>query len=167
MFNLKIVEIDSKYCDYLRQYDYRVPYNNGSKKHRPFIGVLFTIDEIEYFAPLASPKSKHLKMKNTIDFLKLKNGKLGAINFNNMIPVINYNYRIIRLNNLTDKYISLLDEQLSWINSHKLQIKYKAFKLYTLYKNNRLPYNVKSRCCNYALLEEKCAEYIKKLDKQV
>ena len=26
-------------------------------------------------------------MKNTIDFFKIKNGELGAVNFNNMIPV--------------------------------------------------------------------------------
>lgn len=28
---LKIVKVNSKYCDYLRKYDYRVPFNAGSK----------------------------------------------------------------------------------------------------------------------------------------
>ena len=45
---------------------------------------LFKIEDCEYFAPLSSPKPKHKKMKNTIDFLKIKNGELGAVNFNNM-----------------------------------------------------------------------------------
>lgn len=159
MFNLQIVEVSSKYCDYLRQYDYRVPYNNYSKKHRPFVGVLFKIEHFEYFAPLSSPKRKHLSMKNTLDFLKLKDGKLGAINFNNMIPVMKDNYNIVTLQDLSDKYISLLDEQLSWINSHKIQIKNKSYKLYNLYKANKLPSNIKDRCCNYILLEEVCNKY--------
>ena len=37
--------------------------------------------------PLTSPKPKHLHMKNQIDFLKIKGGEWGAVNFNNMIPV--------------------------------------------------------------------------------
>ncbi len=82
-----IVQVDYKYCDYLRKYDKRVPYNSGIKRNRPFIGVLFMVGEIEYFTPLSSPKEKHQKMKNNIDFIKLSGGKLGAINFNNMIPV--------------------------------------------------------------------------------
>ena len=66
----KLVRINYKYCDYLRKFDSRVPYNKGTKELRPFVGVLFKIDSKEYFAPLSSPKPKHLKMKNTIDFLK-------------------------------------------------------------------------------------------------
>lgn len=53
---LKIVKVNSKYCDYLRKYDCRVPFNAGSKELRPFIGVLFKINDCEYFAPLSSPK---------------------------------------------------------------------------------------------------------------
>ena len=41
--NLKIVRIDSNYCDYLRKHDNKVPYNNGSKKLRPFIGIIACI----------------------------------------------------------------------------------------------------------------------------
>ena len=57
--SFKIVKVDSKYCDYLRQYDNKVSYNAGTKDLRPFIGVLFMIDKCEYFAPLSSPKPKH------------------------------------------------------------------------------------------------------------
>lgn len=31
--------------------------------------------------------------------------------------------------------------------------------LYNLYVNNKLPDNVKNRCCNFILLEEKCDLY--------
>ena len=85
--NFKIVRVNSSYCDYLRKVDNKVVYNKNEKELRPFVGILFQIESFEYFAPLSSPKPKHKEMKNTIDFLKIKDGQLGAINFNNMIPV--------------------------------------------------------------------------------
>ena len=56
---LKLVTINSRYCEYLCQFDYRVSYNSNEKESRPFVGILFKIHEIEYFAPLSSPKAKH------------------------------------------------------------------------------------------------------------
>ncbi len=88
---LKLVKIDTAYCDFLRQYDNKVPFNYAKKAIRPFVGVLFEVSDCKYFAPLSSPKPKHLKIRNKIDFLKIDKGKLGAINFNNMIPVDNQN----------------------------------------------------------------------------
>lgn len=84
MKSLILVRLDSKYCDYLRQFDKKVPYNYDKKELRPFIGVLFEVNDCKYFAPLSSPKPKHKKMKATLDFLKIATGDLGAINFNNI-----------------------------------------------------------------------------------
>ena len=166
ILNLKLVRVNVDYCDYLRNFDCRVAYNKNEKELRPFVGVLFTINDIEYFAPLASPKPKHLKMKNTIDFFRIDNGNLGAINFNNMIPVTFNNYELIDLDkknlNFTEKkYQKLLKEQLLWLNENYIQIKNKSYKLYSLYINDKLSKNIKDRCCNYPLLEEKCIEYNK------
>ena len=116
ILKFKLVRVDANYCDYLRIFDNRVAYNKNEKELRPFVGILFTINDCEYFAPLSSPKPKHLKMHNTIDFFKIENGKLGAINFNNMIPVTKGNYKIIDLNknNLSSKekkYQELLKDQ--------------------------------------------------------
>lgn len=68
-------------------------------------------------------------MKNTLDFFKIKDGKLGAVNFNNMIPVNENNYSLVDLNkeNLTIaelKYQKLLRKQLDWLNA-----KYKIYKI--------------------------------------
>ncbi len=166
-FKLKIVKIDPDYCDYLRKYDYRVMYNKFEKKLRPFVGVLFKINECEYFAPLSSPKPKHKKMKNTLDFLKIKDGEYGAVNFNNMIPVKKENYSLIELEKETNdiyewKYLKMLRQQLDWLNSNYIQLKNKSYKLYNLYINMRLPINISSRCCNFKLLEEKSKLYNKK-----
>ena len=77
-----------EYCDFLRQKDPCVPYTMDAKSIRPFIGILFTVNGFHYYAPLTSPKPKHIHMKNQVDFMKIRNGELGAINnFNNMIPV--------------------------------------------------------------------------------
>lgn len=166
IFNLKIVKVDSTYCDYLRKFDNKVVYNKNKKELRPFIGILFRIDDLEYFAPLTSPKPKHKKMKNKLDFLKIKNGELGAVNFNNMIPVDSSNYSLIDLNNKNVdieklKYQKLLKEQLDWLNSNYNQLKNKSSKLYNLYNLGKLPKSIKTRCCNFKLLEEKCMEYKK------
>jgi len=161
---LKIVKINSKYCDYLRTFDNKVPYNAGLKELRPFIGILFTIDKCEYFAPLSSPKPKHKQLKNTIDLIKINNGTYGVINFNNMIPVTQSNYEEFNLNKKCNdekekQRIILLKNQLRWITDHKKGIMTKSKLLPTLYKNNKLPNNVKKRCCNFILLEEKCNIY--------
>ena len=105
-------------------------------------------------------------MKNTIDFIKIKNGELGAVNFNNMIPVKENNYDLIDLNAETNssyekKYLKLLKEQLDWLNSNSNQVKNKSYKLYHLYNDGKLAENIKSRCCNFKLLEEKCELYLK------
>ena len=163
---IKIVKVNSNYCDYLRKFDNRVVYNAGNKELRPFVGILFKIDKCEYFAPLSSPKEKHKKLKNTIDLLKINNGEYGVVNFNNMIPVTQENYIVFDLNdkptNKQEKFrIDLLRNQLRWLTMHKKDIYQKSKLLYELYQKNKLPNNVKDRCCNYILLEAKCKEFSK------
>ncbi len=142
----------------------RVSYNKYEKELRPFIGILFKINSCEYFATLSSPKEKHKNMKNTVDFFKIKNGELGAVNFINMIPVNENNYSLVDLNKETLtiselKYQKLLKEQLDWLNANYIQVKNKSKKLYQLCITGKLSENIKSRCCDFKLLEEKCLEY--------
>lgn len=131
--NLSFYTVDSKYCDYLRQFDKCVPYTMDKKSTRPFIGVLLVVDNHKYYAPLSSPKPKHIKMKNQIDFIKINNGEWGAINLNNMIPIAEQFVEKIDPNNITRTYDdvaykNLLDNQLSWCNSHKDKILAQAKK---------------------------------------
>lgn len=162
--NLIIVQINYDYCDYLREFDNRVSYNKDKKELRPFVGILFKINDCEYFAPLSSPKAKHKKMKNAIDFMKIQDGELGAVNFNNMIPVKENNYTLPNLDeeNLSGselKYQNLLKKQLNWLNEHYNQVQNRSYRLYRLYNGKKLSENIASRCCNFKLLEEKCELY--------
>lgn len=160
-----LVTVNSRYCDYLRQYDYRVSYNANEKELRPFVGVLFEIEDIKYFAPLSSPKQKHLKMKNNIDFYKIDGGKLGAINFNNMIPIPEKEYTYVDTNAIslttTEKqYKELLKDQLRWLNRYGQALREKAQTLYNKRINQELPTKVANRCCDFSLLEEKYKDFI-------
>ncbi len=164
--SLLLVRIDSDYCDYLRKFDNKVPYNFNDKELRPFIGVLFKINNLMYFAPLSSPKPKHLKLKSKLDFLKIDNGKLGAINFNNMLPVTKNNIMKINLDKKCrtkkeEKYTKLLKEQIYWLNRNDEKLYNRSKKLYEKYTNKTLDKNIAKRCCNFKLLEEKCKEYNK------
>lgn len=85
MRNLKIYYIHEKYINYLRQFDKNVAYNKNTT--RPYIGIVYTYNNHNYFEPLASPKKKHMNINpKPIDIYKIKNGELGVVNMNNMIP---------------------------------------------------------------------------------
>ena len=162
---LKIVKVNSKYCDFLRQFDNKVVYNYGDKVTRPYVGVLFQINNLKYFAPLSSPKEKHLKMPdNSLDYMKINNGELGIVNFNNMIPLIPDTYEEIIFNvtkydNGEEKYRLLLKNQYEYLLDHVSELREKSKKLYYLYTHDYLDEKIKNRCCNFKLLEEKCKEY--------
>ena len=50
----------------------------------------------------------------------------------------------------------------NWLNENYIQVKNKSSKLYNMYVNQKLSDNVRNRCCNFKLLEEKCKEYLDK-----
>lgn len=82
MKKLKLYKISEKYIHFLREVDpVNVKYNK--KERRPYVGVVLEIQQFFYFAPLASPKPKHLTMKNSLDFIKIDGGTLGVINLIN------------------------------------------------------------------------------------
>jgi len=135
------------------------------KSIRPFVGIVFSVNSFHYYAPLTSPKPKHIHMKNQIDFLKIKDGEWGAINFNNMIPVpflclTKVEMKILETDSKADKdYKNLLSNQLSWCNSHKNTILRQAEKLYTMIVHGKAWENLAERCCNFTIDERKCLLY--------
>ncbi len=171
MERLVLVRLDANYCNYLRKIDNIVPYNYNEKELRPYVGVLFKVKDFYYYAPLTSPKKKHIEMHSTLDFLKIDNGVLGAINFNNMVPVLENNIEILDLdiidiNKIETRYCKLLRKQLYWINRNDSQVRNRAISMYQKYINNKLSPNMRKRCCNFKLLEEKCLEYNKNIVKE-
>lgn len=90
------------------------------------------------------------------------NSKIVRVNSDHcdyLRKLVDLNKETLTLSEL--KYQRLLREQLDWLNANYHQVKNKSFKLYQLYNNDRLSENIKARCCNFKLLEEKCKEYNK------
>lgn len=158
---LKLYYITDDYIDYLRQYDKKVFYNKNNK--RPYIGVVLKYNNYNYFAPLASPKTKHKTMNSkTLDIFKIKQGELGIINLNNMIPTPQKCLNLV-LPTIKDKnYKALLEKQITYINVHKEKLYKKAIKFYNLYQNNKLNQNIMKRTCDFNLLEIKSVIYSEK-----
>lgn len=160
MKRLKLYFIDNEYIEYLRKYDNRVAFNKMPS--RPYIGVVYLYHNFTYFAPLSSPKPKHLLMNNNIiDLFKIENGKLGVINLNNMIPctekVLTEAIPIVN----DKKYKILLENQLNYINANRDILFKKTARFQEKYRQGYLYYNIMNRCCDFPLLEEKCLVYKK------
>lgn len=160
---LKFYIVTEEYMIYLKKYDEKVMDNRGVKNKRPYIGVLFEIDRKKYLAPLSSPKPKHLTMKNSLDFVKINQGKFGVINLNNMFPVVE---EVIIEKNINleedNKYKELLVNQLDWCNKmeNRDNIYRKVEKLYKEILNKKEQSRFWNRCCDFSLLEEKAIEFI-------
>lgn len=158
MKTLKLYYITDSYINYLRQFDDKVLYNK--KSGRPYIGVVFTYNDFYYFAPLSSPKPKHLNMrKDAVDIFKIKDGELGIVNINNMIPtpkecLVDYLTIINDIN-----YRNLLQEQLTYLNNNKRSLLSKVRQFRKRYQKGYLNKRILERCCDFRLLEDKCLEY--------
>ena len=162
MKKLNFYTVKEEYVKYMSQFDKKISKSYDEKARRPFIGIVLNVDGILYFAPFSSPKAKHLKMKNTIDFLKIDNGNLGAINFNNMMPIpIDQCVKIDVANESDQTYKTLLYKQINWCNEkgNTLVILNKAKNLYNKVINKKLPQRIIDRCCDFKMLEEKSKEY--------
>ena len=61
--NFSFYMVDAAYCDYLRESDPCVPYTMERKSIRPFVGIVFSVHNVHYYAPLTSPKPKQTKKK--------------------------------------------------------------------------------------------------------
>ena len=156
---LKIYYLDENYINYLRKFDSIVAYNK--KMTRPYIGVVYTLNGLNYFAPLSSPKPKHLKMSDkAIDIFKIRNGELGIININNMIPTPIECITEALPTITNEEYKTLIKDQTTFINNHKKDLFTKIRHFTLQYDKSNLPEKVKERCCDFRLLEKKCHDYI-------
>lgn len=164
---MDIYEIDIAYLEYLSQCDDKVRIEHLHRKTRKYIGVLFTIDDYKYFAPMSSPKPKHHNIHSSApDIYKIKNGVLGVININNMIPIKNDVAYIVDIESVTDtQYKQLLQKQIRELKLNKDFIIKKAKKLYKMITESKRNDNgfqiLKQRCCDFSALEQYLLNYLK------
>lgn len=160
---MNIYNVKDGYIKFLRNYDSQVSENKHES--RPYIGVVLEICGIKYYAPFTSPKAKHKTMKNGKDFRKIANGTLGAINFNNMIPVPDDALILKDIDNESDEqYKRLLQNQYKEIKNDWAQIEKTATNLRNLVvtddsKLSNYEKQIKARCCKLSLLESVCQNW--------
>lgn len=162
---IEFVRVDSAYIEALRKVDGRVQSNSPEqgKDTKPFIGILFKLREngITYYAPLSSPKAKHITMQNSSDFHKIldSNGELLAVvNFNNMLPVSKTLCSRIDFSIDKDRY--LLQKEYRYCSQNEDKLKDKAQKLYSRYYNGLLSEKEKERTCDFRLLENELQKFL-------
>lgn len=160
MENIKLYEIDSRYIDYLAETEPHLFHNKkpGQQNERKFIGVVLKVNGMDYFVPLSSFKPKHYKMKESTDFIKIKD--YAVININNMFPAPLSVCTYIDINmQKNPKYKSLLLAEYRYIKSIQEKIRKNAETLYNLKVVKKEKSPLTDRCNNFEQLEKSCAEY--------
>ena len=136
------------------------------KESRTFIGVIVVFGMNKYCVPLTSIKSKHLNMRDKIDFTKIYDGErpIAALNFNNMIPISEeqltpVDIKIRKSDSKEIKnYKKLCQKEIAWCRIHHYDIVNKANVLYQKYISNE-PMACRNRCLNFVRLEKECQRY--------
>ena len=139
----KLYKVDMKYIRNLHHIDDRVLSVSPQigKDTRVFVGIVIVCGTHKYCIPLSSPKEKHKRMRNSMDFSKIEvDGKLlGVLNFNLMIPIEEAQLQPIdlivrkrdRSEIIRDK--ELCQKELEWCHRHSEVICNKANVLYQAY----------------------------------
>ncbi|MBR3493914.1 MAG: type III toxin-antitoxin system ToxN/AbiQ family toxin [Clostridia bacterium] len=160
MQDLRLFTVDEAYVDYLIRFAPHMFHNSqtGQTNTRKYIGVILSVNGIEYFAPLSSMKPKHRKMKESVDFLKV--GDYAVININNMFPVPNGLAVYVDFSKERDpRYRSLLLAEYRIIKQKQDLIRKNAQTLYRLVTQNKGESSLLNRCNDFELLEKACKEY--------
>ncbi len=168
---MDIVQINTEYINYLREFDNRVCFNKEWAHTRPYVGVLFKIRGFLYFAPLTSSHKgdkllSNPKNENTT-FFPIENCKYGGVNLNNMIPVIPNVYTTVDYTiRDTDKkedmsYKRIIINQKEFLKNNEKRIRTKANILYQMKTTGNIYPNYDAVTCDFKLLEEKALMYLK------
>ena len=158
--NLKLYEINHTYINYLLPF---APHLFQNKKvhqqnERKYIGIILRVNEMNYFAPLSSFKEKHRKMKEGLDFIKIKD--YAVINLNNMFPVPDTEYTYVEIAKERNfQYRTLLQAEYRFIKSIQDNIRKNAAVLYTHKIQNGNATALAKRCNDFLLLEEVCKKF--------
>lgn len=162
MEKLKFYRIDIDYIKYLYQFDKKVQYNVNKEdeytEKRVYLGIVMSINNINYFVPLEHPRPEHQDLKNNTFIFKIHKGKYGMLGLNNMIPVKKSELIEFDINSQEKNYKHILISQYHFCNKHINEIREKAMKTYNKSIKNKF---FKKVCCDFKLLESKMKEYKK------
>lgn len=171
--NLSFYKINETYIESLQIIDPDVRISTGDKRTRPYVGIVLTIHDRLFFAPLSSPakfpstldsnalqiakakKSNIEKRRINIKVISNKQVHLCNVIIGKIIPVPKSQISEISINDLLSstissekKYGDLLQKEYYAINAMKDTIYDKALRFYTKSITNALPEHNKTYCVN-------------------
>lgn len=158
--SLKFYEINLDYIDFLSLFAPHLFKNKkeSQKNSRKYIGIVLSVNSLDYFVPLSSFKEKHKNMRETVDFIKIKD--FAVLNINNMSPASSNDYKFLDINSVADKnYQNLLRNEYRFIKAIEEKIIKNAKTVYIHKKLNGNKTGLSKRCNDFSLLETKCAEW--------
>lgn len=162
MDNIKMYEVNAKYINYLLPQIPHLFHNkqSGQQNNRKYIGIIISVNGMNYFAPLSSFKDKHKVMKESLDFIKIKN--YAVINLNNMLPIPEGSYSYVDISKEKNlQYRHLLLAEYRYIKGIQNKIRKNADILYKLKINEKELTALTKRCNDFKKLEELCKCYSK------
>ena len=169
--NLSFYKINETYMESLQIIDPDVRISTGDKRTRPYIGIVLSIQDRLFFAPLSSPakfpstldpndlkidkakKANIEKRRLSIKVINNKHVHLCNVIIGKIIPVPSSQISEISINDLLSstisserKYGDLLQKEYYAINAMKDTIYDKALRFYTKSITNTLPKHNKTHC---------------------
>lgn len=171
---MKFYLINDEYLDFLRTFDSKIM--NGSNNYKDFskftVGIVFSLNNIKYYAPISSVKptqletptsiKKHFK-KTCLPIFVNNHGQqviVSLIRLDFMFPVPDNEVELLVFNSIQDeKYKNFIKQEYSYILSIQDDIIRKSNYIYKSAINPSHFFN--KICCNFKLLEAKYQDWIK------
>ncbi len=157
---LKFYEVDGKYIQYIKENgDSKIPNIDYEKHKKFFCGIVLTINNFNYFAPVSSYNKKvntNFLIKDK-DIITKQLKPIASLRFSFMFPCPIEYLSEKDFSKEDKKYQILLRKELHYCNINREKIRKMANQVYNLGLNekSRKKFNI----CNFKLLEEKCLEY--------
>ena len=157
---LKFYEVESEYIKFLRENgDNKIPNIDYDKHKKFFCGIVLTINNFNYFAPVSSYNKKvHTAFLIMDKDRKTKALKpISSLRFSFMFPCPIEYLNQKDFSKEDEKYKNLLRKELHYCNINREKIRKLANEVYKLglKEETRKKFNI----CNFKKLEEKCLEY--------
>ncbi|MCL2069076.1 MAG: type III toxin-antitoxin system ToxN/AbiQ family toxin [Oscillospiraceae bacterium] len=158
-------EVSADYISYLLRIDSKVPrvdYSAMSKHDKFLCGIVLSVSNYNYFAPISS----FVTSQRTNMIIKNEEGKaISSIRFSFMIPVPVNVVSVKNFDNEPSKdYRRLLDLELQYCRKNSKTIYRLAKFVYNTVVENKDQIMIKN-CCDFKKLEAACAEYSKGIEK--
>ena len=180
MEEMKLCSVSDRYIDYLRGHIAGVYSNKeGTRTHtRKYLGVVYTLNDYNYYIPLSSPKEtdyekkdgKKIIRKSRIPIMRIvvKNDSgedelKGTLRLSHMIPVPSSELELYDVDaELDSNYKDLVMKEIIFIRKNKDKIKKNAALLYKQKCENYNTGYIKT-VLDFKILEQKLEDFIKEI----